>query len=98
MFYMALKNKLENPDGLHQKYLIQKIVRPKKRKFFSSWFDSTDYDLVPMEPGFEGFVLRLDEGGDSKHVEACRKAVLTYAEEIKDYLPQLSKDLFDRYK
>jgi hypothetical protein len=51
-----------------------------------------------MEPGFEGFVLRLDEGGDSKHVEACRKAVLTYAEEIKDYLPQLSKDLFDRYK
>ena len=77
-----MKTQLENPKGLHQKHHIQKI---------------NSSGLEPLDEGFEGFVLRLDKGGDPKHVEACRKAILTYAEEIKDYLPELSKDLFDRY-
>ena len=77
-----MKTQLENPKGLHQKYHIQKI---------------NSSGLEPIDEGFEGFVLRLDKGGDPKHVEACRKAILTYAEEVKDYLPELSKDLFDRY-
>ena len=34
---------------------------------------------------------------DPKHVEACRKAILTYANEIRDYIPQLSKDLIEKY-
>ena len=52
----------------------------------------------PVDEGAEYFVLRLDEKGkDPKHITACRKAILTYAEEIKDHLPTLSKDLFDKY-
>jgi len=46
----------------------------------------------------EYFVLRLDSHGSDKiHREACRKAVLLYAEEIKNHLPNLSKDLIKRY-
>lgn len=77
-----IKTQTENPKGLHKKYFIQKI---------------NENGLEPLDKGFEGFVLRLDEGGDKKHVDACRKAILTYAEEIKNYLPELSKDLFEKY-
>lgn len=83
-----IKTQTENPKGLHKKYYIQKIVIGVEKQ---------DFDLEPLDEGFEGFVLRLDKGGDKKHVDACRKAILTYAEEIKDYLPELSKDLFEKY-
>lgn len=92
-----MKKQFESPTGLHKKYYIQKIVPRTKRRFFTSWFDNNDFDLEPLDEGFEGFVLRLDKGGDPKHVEACRKAVLVYADEIRDYLPDLSKDLIERY-
>lgn len=46
----------------------------------------------------EYFILRLDSGGsDTKHFSACRKAIMTYADEIKDHLPKLSKDLIQKY-
>lgn len=52
----------------------------------------------PIDENAEYFILRLDEGGnDKKHIEACRKAVLTYANEIKEHLPKLSEDLITRY-
>jgi hypothetical protein len=51
----------------------------------------------PIDEGSEYFVLRLDKGGDKKHVDACRKAIITYASEIKDYLPELSNDLYEKY-
>ncbi len=52
----------------------------------------------PVDEKAEYFVLRLDWGGDDhRHIEACRKAVLKYAEEIKEHLPDLSKDLIGRY-
>lgn len=52
----------------------------------------------PIDETAEYFVLRLDSGGsDQIHINACRKAVLTYAKEIKEHLPELSKDLIDRY-
>ncbi len=51
----------------------------------------------PIDETAEYFVMRLDWNGDHKHVEAGRKAVLTYAKEIKEHLPKLSKDLIDRY-
>lgn len=52
----------------------------------------------PIDDNAEYFVLRLDKGGsDPKHIEACRKAVLAYAEEIRDHLPELSDDLINRY-
>jgi hypothetical protein len=52
----------------------------------------------PVDARAEYFILRLDDyGNDPKHIEACRKAVLFYAQEIKDHLPKLSKDLIERY-
>lgn len=52
----------------------------------------------PMDPLAEYFVLRLDKKAkDQKHVEACRKAILTYAEAIKEHLPYVAKDLIARY-
>jgi hypothetical protein len=51
-----------------------------------------------MNPNAEYFVLRVDPyGNDPKHIAACRKALMTYANEIKDHLPELSKDLIERY-
>ena len=43
-------------------------------------------------------MLRLDNGGsDPKHIAACRKAILTYADEIEDHLPELARDLREKY-
>ena len=94
-----METQLENPNGLYQKYYIQKIVPAKNKlqKAFYSRRDHRNYRLKPMDEGFEGFVLRFDGGGDPKHVEACRKAILIYANEIRDYIPQLSKDLIEKY-
>jgi hypothetical protein len=50
------------------------------------------------DPNAEYFVLRLDDGGsDPAHIAACRKAVMTYADEIEQHLPQLAADLRARY-
>lgn len=52
----------------------------------------------PIDTNAEYFVLRVDlNGSDPKHIEACRKAVITYAENIKEHLPELSQDLINRY-
>ena len=52
----------------------------------------------PVDKKAEYFILRLDKNcRDKNHLEACRKAVLTYANEIKEHLPELSKDLIARY-
>ncbi|WP_342632693.1 hypothetical protein [Marinobacter alkaliphilus] len=52
----------------------------------------------PTDPGAEYFVLRVDGGGsDPKHIAACRKALQVYANEIEPHLPELAKDLRDRY-
>ncbi|NIR16047.1 MAG: hypothetical protein GWN86_19840, partial [Desulfobacterales bacterium] len=51
-----------------------------------------------IDEGAEYFVLRLDRGGDDpKHIAACRKAIMTYVNEIEGHLPQLAADLRDRY-
>jgi len=52
----------------------------------------------PIDEGAEYFLLRLDDGGsDPIHINACKKAIMIYAKEIENHLPQLSKDLIDRY-
>jgi len=52
----------------------------------------------PVDPNAEYFVLRVDlNGSDPKHIEVCRKAVITYAENIKEHLPELAQDLIARY-
>lgn len=54
-------------------------------------------DMSEAAPG-EYFVLRLDDGcKDPAHTAACRKALMTYAEEIQPHLPQLAADLRARY-
>jgi len=51
-----------------------------------------------VDIGAEYFVLRVDEKGkDPKHIAACRKALMVYAFEIQGHLPELAKDLRERY-
>jgi hypothetical protein len=55
-------------------------------------------DGQPVDDDAEYFVLRLDKNGsDPKHIEACRKAIITYAVVIETHLPELAKDLIERY-
>lgn len=58
----------------------------------------TKVDGSPIDEGAKYFVLRLDDGGgDPIHIDACRKAVITYAYCIQDHLPVLAKELMDEY-
>lgn len=53
----------------------------------------------PIDEGAEYFVLRLDmkRCHDPEHVKACRRAVLTYATEIRNHLPLLAQELMEKY-
>ncbi len=74
----------ENPKGLHQRYIVSKIDK--------------EGDRVDPDTGSEYFVMRLDEGGkDLQHIKACRIGVHAYADAIKYHIPELAKDLKDRY-
>ena len=86
---MTIQSHEENPKGLHRRYHIDKLV----------YEDGYNVPTkIPVDPDAEYFVMRLDNGGsDPKHVAACRKAVLVYAEEIKDHLPELAADLIEKY-
>lgn len=58
----------------------------------------TKADGSPVDEMAEYFVLRLDNGGsDPAHIAACRKAVMTYADEIEPHIPQLATELRARY-
>jgi hypothetical protein len=84
----------ENPKGLHQRYYIQKIVRA------DGLFDDGEgnYKLIPTDEGSEYFIMRLDQGGkDPKHIAACRIGINAYADAIANHLPELAKDLKERY-
>lgn len=93
----------ENPTGLHQRYYIQKVVKNPDFYTIGAGVGGLDFIpefvLAPVDKNAEYFILRLDEHGkDQKHINACRKAVLTYAEEIREHLPELSNDLIKRYE
>lgn len=60
-------------------------------------YNVTKADGRPVDPNAEYFVLRLDEGGDPVHVEACRVAILHYADCITPHIPDLANDLYDKY-
>lgn len=52
----------------------------------------------PVDPRAEYFVLRVDaHASDPKHAAACRKALMTYADEIEQHIPQLAAELRERY-
>lgn len=58
-------------------------------------------DGSPVDPDAFYWVLRIDSGGDPKHVAACRAAWRVYADEIKEELPLLAEDIYrtlDRYQ
>lgn len=79
-----IPTKKQNPKGLHQRYFIQKV---------------SDFgNAIPIDQGSEYFVMRLDEGGkDPEHIKACRIGVHAYADAIEHHLPELAKDLRERY-
>lgn len=55
-------------------------------------------DMTDVAPG-EYFVLRLDpECKDTRHRDACIKAILLYANEIADHMPDLARDIRNRYR
>jgi hypothetical protein len=88
-----MKDQLENPKGLHQRYAIKKIVVMATQPPTVETLEEQDVD-----PDAEYFVLRLDLGGrDIHHIKAGRIAIHAYAEAIKDYIPQLASDLRERY-
>jgi len=85
--------KEENPNGLHRRFVLRKIVGWRK-----DGFESFKAITKAVDPKAEYFVLRLDNGGsDPNHIEACRKAIIAYAAAIEPYIPELAKDLIERY-
>lgn len=87
-----IPNQLDNPSGLHGRYFIQKV------KTYEGEYGDRYSKLVPVDNNAEYFVMRLDEGGsDIEHIKACRIGVHAYADAIQGYLPDLAKDLKERY-
>ncbi len=101
-----MKNELKDKEqrlrsqGLINKYYIQKVEpNPKYNDLRKRTISTPEFILKPVDKDSEYFVLRLDEkGSDPIHIEACRKAVRTYANEIKSHIPKLAEDLFNRYE
>lgn len=57
----------------------------------------TRRDGTPIDRGNEYFVLKLDGYGNFNHIDACRAALMTYADEIESHNPKLAKDLRRKY-
>lgn len=86
--------KEENPTGLHARYVIRKVVGRTKTNFGHGYKLKTK----AVDPNAEYFILRLDKGGsDPEHIRACRIAIQYYADAIEKHLPDLAKDLRERY-
>lgn len=94
-----IPTQLENPTGLHQRYIVKKVKpNPAYDPTLPNTFGNSSGIVVNTDRGSEYFVLRLDEGGkDREHIKACRIGVHAYANAIEHHLPELAKDLRDRY-
>jgi len=94
---LQILNTMANIKGLYGKYKIEKITG--RKIIGEDFFGNPIYEPLtePVKPYAEYFVLRLDGKGEENHVNACRKALMTYADEIENYLPELAKDLRERY-
>lgn len=89
-----MKSISENPNGLYKRFVLRKIVGWKNEGFFG--LEKPIAKAVDKDA--EYFVLRLDNGGsDVNHINACRIAVNAYADAIEPHIPQLAKDLKERY-
>lgn len=96
-----IPTQLENPNGLHQRYVIRKLVHEQHPLTYvggePSLVREGIYEREPDKDA-EYFVMRLDEGGkDPEHIKACRIGVNAYADAIAHHLPELAKDLKERY-
>ena len=90
-----MKTQEQNPNGLHQRYLIKKIIGWKGNGDFGNPFKPI---VKAVDENSEYFVMRLDEGGkDREHIKACRIGIHAYADAIEATIPQLAKDLRERY-
>jgi len=96
-----MKTQIENPNGLHQRYVIRKLVKKERRinhKGKVRMHHINEIVEVEVEEDAEYFVLRLDmKGLDINHIKACRIGVHAYAGAIESTIPQLAKDLRERY-
>lgn len=94
-----IPTQLESPNGFHQRYEIRKVILSDLNIAGADIIDPNNrFKTIPIDPGSEYFVMRLDEGGkDIEHIKACRIAVNAYADAIEHHLPQLAKDLRNRY-
>lgn len=104
-----IKTQEENPNGLHQRYVINKLVKRTEDEMNAEFENKRhltgnhpvrmkEYKIVPPDDGAEYFVLRLDTGGsDLKHIEACRIGIHAYADAIYPHLPELAIELKARY-
>ena len=54
-------------------------------------------DGSPVSPGSEYFVLRLDRNAEPNHRKACLAALNTYCSIIEQHLPELARDLRQKY-
>lgn len=91
-----LKTKDENPKGLHQRFVIRKIVGWSSVP--GSFYEGLKPRTKAVDKDAEYFVMRLDEGGkDREHIKACRIGVHAYADAIEATIPELAKDLRERY-
>jgi len=85
--------KTENPKGLHSRYVIRKIIG-----IIKVGFESYRYKTKAVDKDAEYFVMRLDkDGSDFEHIKACRIGVHAYADAIEHHIPELAKDLRERY-
>lgn len=96
----TIPTQLENPKGLHQRYIVKKLVPNPNYDWgkASEIGENEEYFVENPERGAEYFVLRLDEGGkDVDHIRAGRIAIHAYAKAIRWKYPELAKDLEQRY-
>lgn len=87
-----MKTQKENPNGLHSRYEVKKIIP------FIDRNGNQRYGTAATDPKAEYFILRLDlQASDINHLKACRIGVHAYADAIEHHLPQLASDLRGRY-
>lgn len=55
-------------------------------------------DGTPVDPENEYFLLKLKGKGSKGHIEASRKAILKYADEIEFHKPKLANDIREKYQ
>ena len=83
---------------------LKELAKPKptdedRKAGFKTKYIVTHADGTPTDVDAEYFVLRLDyhNNCDVAHVEACRQAILNYADHIRNHLPILAGAIKVRY-